>query len=119
MTIKHHLIGAAIAVATISSSCAGHDHEKDHDHEHGHNQPEQTDRHEHGTDDIVLDHHTAERFGVRTETVTPGDFTEVIRVTGQVIRSASSAGSDKRLPQALDTTDRTNPSHHRAFAKTD
>ena len=93
MTIKHHLIGAAIAVATISSSCAGHDHEKDHDHEHGHNQPEQTDRHEHGTDDIVLDHHTAERFGVRTETVTPGDFTEVIRVTGQVIRSASSAGS--------------------------
>ena len=93
MTIKHHLIGAAIAVATISSSCAGHDHEKDPDHEHGHNQPEQTDRHEHGTDDIVLDHHTAERFGVRTETVTPGDFTEVIRVTGQVIRSASSAGS--------------------------
>ena len=75
----------------------GHDHSHDHeiheshighkDHE-GH-QPEAEHAHE---GEISLHDEVAERFGVRFDTSRPGEFHEVVRVSGRADASVSSAG---------------------------
>ncbi len=69
----------------------GHDHEDEveeldeHDHEHDH------EGHKVG-DEITLDPEAAGRFGVKVQTVTPGEFTEVIKVAGQIVPSSGDRG---------------------------
>ncbi len=42
------------------------------------------DDHNH-SDEIILSHSTAERFGVKTAKLTSGMFNEVIKVSGQIV----------------------------------
>lgn len=74
------------------ASDAGHDEH----HEHEHNEQEAG----HGSDEIHLEPETAQRFGVATTKATLGAFSEVIKVSGQIlaaptdqaVASATSAG---------------------------
>lgn len=101
---------AALTIHSMSPACSshktestesheGHDHEhEEHDNEHeGHNH----DGHDKNDDDhdghdhsglIEMDHHTAERFGVKTECIDPSDFAEVTLVSGRIEAKASDEG---------------------------
>lgn len=62
---------------------AGHDHE----HEHGH---EGHEGHAHAGGEIILEPEVAARFGVRVDTVAPGDFATTLRASGTVMASGES-----------------------------
>lgn len=59
------------------------DYEHDHDHEHG--------EEVHDASEIVLQPATAEKFGVEVDTISRGAFSDVIRVTGQILDTPGSA----------------------------
>ncbi len=74
----------------------GHDHGHDHDHEghdHGHeghnHEAEGHEGHDHGNEghdgEIVVSLERQKTFGITTETVTAGDFAEVIHTSGQIL----------------------------------
>lgn len=65
---------------------ASHDDHEDHDHE-----SEGSEEGKHA-DEIQLHDEVAERFGVRFDTIRPGSFHEVVRVSGRADASVSSAG---------------------------
>ncbi len=65
----------------------GHDHEaeKGHDHE--------SEAAEHGgVTEIILKPEQAKRFGVKTQKVSPGNFSDVFKVTGQIIDAPEASG---------------------------
>jgi len=66
----------------------GHDHGHDHETHESH-QPESEHHHD---GEISLHDEVAERFGVKLDTIRPGDFHEVVRVSGRAEASASSTG---------------------------
>lgn len=80
----------------------GHSHSHEHSHEH-HGQDEDNhdgiDEHdhdgehggEHRASEIVLHPEQAEKFGLVVDTITRGGFTEVLRVTGQILDTPGSA----------------------------
>lgn len=72
----------------------GHEGHESHDHE-AHHHEEETETastaDDHGNE-IDLHDEVAERFGVRFDTIRPGDFHEVVRVSGRADASVSSAG---------------------------
>lgn len=95
-----------LALSLCACHNAADDHiGHDHDHGHGHNhetheshighkdheghQPEAEHAHE---GEISLHDEVAERFGVRFDTIRPGEFHEVVRVSGRADASVSSAG---------------------------
>lgn len=93
------------AIILAISLCACHNAADDrvgHGHSHGHSHSHETHEHEgheheaaEGHDhsgEIALHDEVAERFGVAFDTIRPGSFHEVIRVTGRAEASASSAG---------------------------
>lgn len=95
--ISYYLLAAATALSL--SACSHDDHDHDHDHEgHDHATEEVHDHdHDHGdadhhedSDEIKLKPETAARFGLATETVQPGAFAQVIKVTGQIVDSPGS-----------------------------
>lgn len=65
-----------------------HDHEHaDHD-DHDHESHDEHDDHDHDKDhgdEIALSPEMAKKFGVETSVLAPGDFAEVIKVSGQII----------------------------------
>lgn len=63
------------AIATILPTGCGHSHEEHHEKEGEH----------HHADEILLDEHQMEEGGVVVETVTPGDFRNVVKVGGKII----------------------------------
>ena len=63
------------AMATILPTGCGHSHEEHHEGEGEH----------HHAEEIVLDEHQMEEGGVVVETVTPGDFRNVVKVGGKII----------------------------------
>ncbi len=84
------LISTLFLLAFASCGGGGHD---DHDHEHeGHDH--ESEQHEEGHDHdhdahghegaITLDPHQAEAFGVQCRMLTPGEFSEVVKVSGAV-----------------------------------
>lgn len=65
-----------------------HDDHGDHDgHDHAVNS-DVAEEHDHG-DEIILDPHVADEFGVKVAEVTPADFSEVIKVAGRILPSSS------------------------------
>lgn len=77
--------------ATIALWACNNSHE--HEHNHGHDSDKhnihETAEHKHGDDEIVLEPHDAERFGVKTSVISPVSFNEIISVSGQIIPSTS------------------------------
>jgi len=65
----------------LLSSCKHDDHAAQHE-----NAAKEVveDDHNH-SDEIILSHSTAERFGVKTAKLTSGMFNEVIKVSGQIV----------------------------------
>lgn len=95
----HKLAVIAIAALYLHSSCAkspeqdglghhhenhSHDHDHDNDHEHEENEGG---THKHHDGEITLSETTAREMGVTAATVTPGEFHEVLKVSGQIIPS--------------------------------
>ena len=81
-----------IIFAGLLAAC-GHDHDgHDHDHE-GHDHAAEMAKHEdsehHHEGAITLDEHQAELFGVKSERLFPGEFSEVIRVSGAIEPSST------------------------------
>lgn len=70
----------------------GHD-EHDHDHEgHDHDHEDYDhDSHKHTGKEIVVEPEVAKEFGVQVETVTPGSFNNVTKVSGRILESPSGA----------------------------
>lgn len=62
-----------------------HDEEDDHDHESEHGEEQ------HDASEIVLEPATAAKFGVVTDTISKEAFSDVIRVTGQILDTPGSA----------------------------
>ena len=93
----HHSLSklfCPIAVACLCVCCGhddGHDELK-HDHSHhshaDNHHDEDSEDHAHG--EIVLHPSQADKFGVETDTIFPGVFSEVLRVTGQILDNPSS-----------------------------
>lgn len=72
----------------------GHDHEghhhEGHDHEGHHHEGHEG--HNHGSgDEIILKPEQAKLMGVKVETVKPGEFNSVIKVSGEIVESAQGA----------------------------
>ena len=94
-----HLLLLASALFAFTTSCHDHHthdegtkdetHDKDHDHDkdHAHDKGAAEKEHEHEPGEIIFSPEQAKAGGVETETVVPGEFHGVIRVSGQ-IRSA-------------------------------
>ncbi len=59
-----------------------HEHEHEHGHAHKHAHQEKNNNH---SDEIVLKPEDAQRFGVLAQKVTPQQFNEVIKVSGQIV----------------------------------
>ncbi len=85
MKKSFYMAGIIASALYIFSSCGSSaTGEADHDHEHGVEHEE----HGHGgSDEIVLEPETAKQFGVTTAEVVPGDFNEVLKVSGQITSS--------------------------------
>lgn len=93
MRIKSFL---SLSLCAFLAACGGgHDDHEGHDHEHeGHDhETEQHDEHDHdhGHEDehhhegsIKLDEHQVKEFGVVTQTLVPGSFSQVVKVSGAV-----------------------------------
>lgn len=94
---------AATAIISIAITACGHDH-SDHEHEHEHedgieaadhednHEAHEHEGHKHG-DEITLSPEAARRFGVKTDTLQPGNFSEVITVSGQIMPASSDLGA--------------------------
>ncbi len=78
--------------AFVLAGCHSHDHKghEGHGHDHAEEAAGHAEKHDHGTDDIVFEPHQAEAAGLQTETVQPGNFTEVLAVSGQVLPAQGS-----------------------------
>lgn len=70
-----------VVLFSLLSSCKHDDHAAQHE-----NAAKEVvaDDHNH-SDEIILSHSMAERFGVKTAKLTPGMFNEVIKVSGQIV----------------------------------
>lgn len=93
MTMSHNIF-FTICFAALAAfwSCGHHDDGKDalkHAHAEDSGHPEEAPQSGHS--EIVLHREQAERFGLCVDTIHPGTFAEVIRVTGQIIDSPLSA----------------------------
>ncbi len=84
MNLRLSLAFFTIAPAFLIAGCSHHDH----DHEHGHDEKEEEHEHHH-EGAISFDSHRADSFGVEVAPVVPGEFSEVIRVSGQIEPSAT------------------------------
>ncbi len=98
---------AALVVSALGFwSCGQHNDELSHGHNHSHHSEEEGEHHhgdyehdhdhEHGEEvhdasEIVLQPATAEKFGVEVDTISRGAFSDVIRVTGQILDTPGSA----------------------------
>lgn len=73
-------------VGLTMSACGGHDHAAE-----GHNHAAEAAAHGEGgaPGEIVLEPEVAERFGLRTDSVVPGDFRASVRAAGMVISSSA------------------------------
>lgn len=67
------------------SETGHHDGDQDHDHESEHGEEKHT------SSEIVLQPETAAKFGVETDTISKGAFSDIIRVTGQILDTPGSA----------------------------
>lgn len=100
-------IGLALACLSCSHSAKddglGHDHSHHHHEEpaHSHGQHEEPEGHHHehehskeahSNDEIVLEPSAAHRFGVQVQTITPRDFNEIVKVSGQIISAPGDQG---------------------------
>lgn len=75
-------------LVSICWSCGHTDHEHEHDHEHESHNAEAAEIHDddhHDSDEIILEPEMAQRMGVTVEQVAPGEFSEVIAVSGQIM----------------------------------
>ena len=88
MRIHNHIKGlfAAPLLVLGMTSCHFHtdsEHADEHADEHGHN---------HGADEIVLEPHDAERFGIEVDTVKAAPFAETLKVSGEILPSSIDRG---------------------------
>lgn len=99
--MKKFIYALSILVSLFLTPACSHTAEQDglgHHHHHGHEEHEHGDHehgeHEHGeghnSEEITLDEHQAEEFGVGVDTIVPGEFTEVVKVSGQIESSTTS-----------------------------
>lgn len=85
---KKLLYGLFCLMACVIGSCG--DHEHDHEAE-GHNhESEKSEEHKEHSDEIVLHEHQIKELGIKTITITPQKFREVIECGGEVLPSPSS-----------------------------
>lgn len=88
-----------IAVAAVAAGCHhehDHDHDHDHGHDHGHEHAHEAEAPEHKHEHpgiIELHDHAAERFGVRLDTLRPGNFNTVVRASGTVTQASGERGT--------------------------
>lgn len=80
-----YLIAAVAAIYSVCWSCGHNDHDHDHDHEADHAEAAEKGEHDHDADEIILEPEMAQRMGVVVEEVAPGEFCEVIAVSGQIM----------------------------------
>lgn len=57
-------------------------------HNHPENSAEKADEHSHSENEILLEEEDAARFGVEVEKVAPSEFSDVVRVAGEILPSA-------------------------------
>lgn len=70
-----------------------HHHDHEHHHDHGHGHEHESEGHKHGSgQEIILEPEQAERMGVKCMIVSPGDFSDAIKVTGKISGDARSNG---------------------------
>lgn len=108
MKAKTSILSVGFALICLSCSHSakedglGHDHshhsqeEKIHHEEEGHNHEHEHDEHEENANEIVLEPSIANRFGVLCREVTPQQFNEIVKVSGQII----SAPGDQAIASA-------------------
>lgn len=79
-----------ILLAACNSNHDNHDHEHDghEQHDHDHDKSETEEEHHHDGA-VEIEPEKAQKFGIKVEKVTPGSFSEVIRVSGRVEPAAS------------------------------
>lgn len=91
------MIVAYAAMMTVTGAC-GHEknelvHDHEHEHEEGHEHGHDHEGHNHGSGpEITLEPEQAEQMGVKTETVSTGEFTDGIKVTGKIAGSPNGSG---------------------------
>lgn len=107
--MKTYIIGLFVVIAVLFTGCnstqkkenhnsahahehtGGHDHDHDHDHNHDHDHSKGDEHnHDHGagenlhSDEIIFTKKQAETVGLQTETITPGNFYQAIKTSGQI-----------------------------------
>lgn len=90
IAIKKYLIIATAALYAACWSCGHDDHDHDHDHDRDHEaehaEDADHDGHDgHDADEIILEPEMAQRMGVQVQAVAPGEFSDVIVVSGQIM----------------------------------
>lgn len=76
-----------MALCAILNGCHNHDHDHDHGHSHGHEHEEEAGAHGH-EGGIHISPERQEALGISVDTVAAGEFSEVIRTSGQIVSSA-------------------------------
>ena len=76
-----------MALCAILNGCHNHDHDHDHGHSHGHEHEEEAGAHGH-EGGIHISPERLEALGISVDTVAFGEFSEVIRTSGQIVSSA-------------------------------
>jgi len=73
---------SVILTLVLACSCA-------HDHEAAHGRSAEAEDHAHEGNEIVIEPADAERYGIATEKIVAGPFAEVVKVSGEVLPTAS------------------------------
>ncbi len=76
-----------MALCAILNGCHNHNHDHDHGHSHGHEHEEEAGAHGH-EGGIHISPERQEALGICVDTVAFGEFSEVIRTSGQIVSSA-------------------------------
>lgn len=75
------------------AGCHNHNHEGHEAHdEHGEHEEQEAGEHHHSDNEILVHDNIAERFGLKVDTVTNGDFAVSVRTSGTVLPSSNADG---------------------------
>lgn len=85
--MKHTYYIASYAMLCLLLSCGGHDEKNELAHDHSHDGAA-VEAQSHDSDEIFLEPHDAERFGVTTATVRKQPFNNVVKVSGQILNAS-------------------------------
>lgn len=95
LAMKNKILRSVATLTTafyigMMSACSTGAAHSDHDHDHHeHNDEDHDSEHDHADGEIVVEPADAERFGIETQEVAEQPFSDVVRVSGQIISSSA------------------------------